>query len=271
MSVHAEQKPWTVPALADAKRQGRRLAMLTAYDAGFARVMDRNGIDLVLVGDSLGMVVQGHESTLPVTVADIAYHTAAVARVLTRALLLADLPFQSDATPGRALDASVALLRAGAQMVKLEGAGPKLEVIRFLSEREIPVCAHLGLTPQSVLRLGGFSVQGREEVAAHRLRDDARAVAEAGADLLVLECVPSALAEQITKDLAIPTIGIGAGPSCDGQILVLHDMLGIASGHRRPRFVKNFLEGRDSIEGAIRAYAEAVRDGSFPAPEHGYQ
>jgi 3-methyl-2-oxobutanoate hydroxymethyltransferase len=164
------------------------------------------------------------------------------------------------------------MLSAGhASMVKLEGAGYVLEVIRFLSEREIPVCAHRGLTPQSVLRLGGFAVQGREEAAANRLREDARAVAEAGADLLVLECVPSALAAQITTDIAIPTIGIGAGPACDGQILVLHDMLGIASGHRRPRFVKNFLEGRDSIDGAVRAYVEAVRDGSFPAPEHGYQ
>jgi 3-methyl-2-oxobutanoate hydroxymethyltransferase len=164
------------------------------------------------------------------------------------------------------------MLAAGhASMVKLEGAGPLLDSIRFLTERDIPVCAHLGLTPQSVLRLGGYRVQGREQAAADRLRADARAVAEAGADLLVLECVPSALAAKVTAALAIPTIGIGAGPGCDGQILVLHDMLGIASGHRRPRFVKNFLEGRDSIEGAVRAYAEAVRDGSFPAAEHGYQ
>ena len=161
MSVHAHQKAWTVPALAQAKAQGRRLAMLTAYDAGFARVLDRNGIDLVLVGDSLGMVVQGHGSTLPVSVADIAYHTAAVARGLQQALLVADLPFQADATPGRALDASVTLLQAGAQMVKLEGAGTKLEVIGFLAQRDIPVCSHLGLTPQSVLKLGGFKVQGR--------------------------------------------------------------------------------------------------------------
>jgi 3-methyl-2-oxobutanoate hydroxymethyltransferase len=187
-------------------------------------------------------------------------------------LLVADMPFQSYATPERALDAATPMLAAGhASMVKLEGAGPVLEVIRFLSERDIPVCAHLGLTPQSVLRLGGFGVQGREERAAQRLRDDARAAQEAGADLLVLECVPSALAGQVTKDLDIPTIGIGAGPACDGQILVLHDMLGIASGHRRPRFVKNFLAGRDSIEDAVRAYAEEVRAGRFPGPEHGYQ
>ncbi len=270
MSVHAEQKPWTVPALADAKRAGRRMAMLTAYDAGFARVMDSNGIDLVLVGDSLGMVVQGHGSTLPVTVDDIAYHTAAVARVLTRALLLADLPFQADATTARALDASTALLQAGAQMVKLEGAGPKLEVISFLSEREIPVCAHLGLTPQSVLRLGGFKVQGREEQAAERLLADARAVADAGAALLVLECVPTPLARRITAAVDIPTIGIGAGPHCDGQVLVLHDFLGLDSGHRRPRFVKDFLAEAGSVAGAVRAYVQAVRDGSFPDAEHAY-
>lgn len=270
MSVHAEQKAWTVPALAQAKREGRRLAMLTVYDAGFARVMDRNGIDLVLVGDSLGMVVQGHDSTLPVTVADVAYHTAAVARVLTRALLLADLPFQADATPAHALEASTALLQAGAQMVKLEGAGHKLEVIRFLAEREIPVCAHLGLTPQSVLRLGGFKVQGREEQAAERLLADARAVAEAGAALLVLECVPSALARRITEAVDIPTIGIGAGPHCDGQVLVLHDFLGLDSGHRRPRFVKDFLAEGGSVAGAVRAYVQAVHEGSYPDADHAY-
>jgi 3-methyl-2-oxobutanoate hydroxymethyltransferase len=268
----SKRTPLTVPKLRQMKIAGEKIAALTAYDASFARVLDAAGIDLVLVGDSLGMVLQGHASTLPVTVEDIVYHCACVARGMHAPLLVADMPFGSYASPERAFDSAAPMLSAGhASMVKLEGAGYVLEVIRFLSEREIPVCAHLGLTPQSVLRLGGFSVQGREEVAAHRLRDDARAVAEAGADLLVLECVPSALAEQVTKDIGIPTIGIGAGPACDGQILVLHDMLGIASGHRRPRFVKNFLEGRDSIEGAVRAYADAVRDGSFPAPEHGYQ
>jgi len=268
----SKRTPLTVPKLRQMKSAGEKIVALTAYDASFARVLDAAGVDLVLVGDSLGMVLQGHASTLPVTVEDIVYHCACVSRGMHAPLLVADMPFGSYATPERAFDAAVPMLSAGhASMVKLEGAGHVLEVIRFLSGREIPVCAHLGLTPQSVLRLGGFAVQGREEVAAHRLRDDARAVAEAGADLLVLECVPSALAAQITTDIGIPTIGIGAGPSCDGQILVLHDMLGIASGHRRPRFVKNFLEGRDSIEGAVRAYAEAVRDGSFPAPEHGYQ
>ncbi len=270
MSSQADSKPWTVPALAEAKHAGRKLVMLTAYDNSFARVMDANGVDLVLIGDSLGMVVQGHDSTLPVTVADIAYHTTAVARGLQRALLVADLPFQADATPERALEASVALLQAGAEMVKLEGAGPKLDVIRFLAERDIPVCAHLGLTPQSVLKLGGYKVQGRDEAAAAKLRADARAVAEAGASLLVLECVPSTLAAEVTQSLAIPTIGIGAGPDCDGQVLVLHDLLGIDTGHRKPKFVKDFLAGQGSIAGAIRAYADAVRSGAFPDADHSY-
>lgn len=265
-----QDKPWTVPALADAKREGRKLVMLTCYDAGFARTLDASGIDLVLIGDSLGMVVQGHDSTLPVTVEDIAYHTACVKRGLSKALVVADLPFQADATPERALDASTRLLQAGAAMVKLEGAGHKLDVIRFLVDREIPVCAHLGLTPQSVLRLGGYKVQGRDDATAARLREDARAVAEAGAAMLVLECVPSALAARITADLAIPTIGIGAGPACDGQVLVLHDLLGVNSGHRRPRFVKDFLAEGGSIAGAMQAYAEAVRSGTFPDAEHSY-
>ncbi|WOS39082.1 3-methyl-2-oxobutanoate hydroxymethyltransferase [Xanthomonas rydalmerensis] len=270
MSSHADSKPWTVPALAEAKRRQQKLVMLTAYDAGFARAFDANGVDLILIGDSLGMVVQGHDSTLPVTVDDIVYHTAAVARVLQRALLVADLPFQSDATPERALDASTRLLQAGAEMVKLEGAGHKLDVIRFLSERDIPVCSHLGLTPQSVLTFGGYKIQGREEAAAAKLLADAKAVAAAGAALLVLECVPSPLAARITAEIGIPTIGIGAGPDCDGQVLVMHDFLGLDSGHRRPRFVKDFLAEGGSIAGAVSAYADAVRAGTFPDAEHAY-
>jgi len=268
--MNSDRKPWTVPMLAEAREDGRKLAMLTAYDAGFARAMDRAGIDLVLVGDSLGMVVQGRDSTLPVTVEDIAYHTACVARGLSTALLVSDLPFQADASPQRALDAATRFLQAGAAMAKLEGAGHKLEVIRHLSEREVPVCGHLGLTPQSVLRFGGFKVQGRDEGAAARLREDAKAVQDAGASLLVLEGVPSALAQAITADLRIPTIGIGAGPHCDGQVLVLHDLLGLDSGHRRPKFVKDFLAEGGSIEGAFRAYAEAVRAGTFPDAAHSY-
>ena len=259
----------TVPQLRQFKAEARKLVALTAYDASFAAVLDNNGVDLVLVGDSLGMVVQGYASTLPVSVDDVIYHTACVARGLRSALLITDLPFQSDATAERALDVATRALQVGAAMVKLEGAGHKLDTIHFLSERDIPVCAHLGLTPQSVLRLGGYKVQGREAAAAERLCEQARAVVDAGADLLVLECVPSALAARITADIAIPTIGIGAGPDCDGQILVLHDLLGV-SGGRRPRFVKDFLAQGGSIAGAVRAYADAVRGGQFPSAEHGY-
>ncbi|MGH8029896.1 MAG: 3-methyl-2-oxobutanoate hydroxymethyltransferase [Arenimonas sp.] len=268
----ATRAPLTVPALRRMKAAGERIAALTAYDASFARALDAAGIDLILVGDSLGMVVQGHTSTLPVSVDDIVYHTACVARGLHAALLVADMPFQSYATPERALDAATRMLaQGGASMVKLEGAGPLLESIRFLSERDIPVCAHLGLTPQSVLRLGGYRVQGREQAAAERMRADARAVADAGADLLVLECVPSALAAEVTADLAIPTIGIGAGPDCDGQILVLHDMLGLNSGHRRPRFVRDFLADGGSIDKALEAYVRAVKAREFPTAGHGYE
>ena len=245
--------------------------MLTAYDAGFAIALDTAGVDIVLVGDSLGMVVQGKASTLPVSLADMIYHTACVGRGLRSALLVADMPFQSYPTPERALDAAAALLaQGGAAMVKLEGAGHVLDCISFLVERDIPVCAHLGLTPQSVMKLGGYSVQGREEAAGQRLLDDAVAVEAAGAEMLVLECVPSALARRISAAIRIPTIGIGAGPDCDGQVLVLHDLLGLASGHRRPRFVKDFLAEGGSIVGAVQAFAAAVRDGSFPDAEHSY-
>jgi 3-methyl-2-oxobutanoate hydroxymethyltransferase len=261
----------TVPALRQMKVDGKRIVALTAYDAAFAATLDAQGVDAVLVGDSLGMVVQGHDSTLPVSVADIAYHSACVARGLRRALLIADMPFLSYATPARAIECAAELLqRGGAAMVKLEGAGPMLEVIETLARRDVPVCAHLGLTPQSVLKLGGYKVQGRDSEVAARLRRDARAVQEAGAELLVLECVPRLLAAEITRELAIPTIGIGAGADCDGQILVLHDLLGLDTGHRRPRFVKDFLAEGGSIAKAIAAYVAAVRDGSFPAREHGY-
>jgi 3-methyl-2-oxobutanoate hydroxymethyltransferase len=205
-----------------------------------------------------------------VTGDDFVYHVSCVARGRARTFLVADLPFQADASAERALDASVRCLQAGAAMVKLEGAGHKLDIIRFLSEREIPVCAHLGLTPQSVLRLGGYKVQGREAEAAERLLADASAVVAAGADLLVLECVPADLAARITAAVSVPTIGIGAGPHCDGQILVMHDLLGLNSGHRRPRFVKDFLAEGGSVLGAFQAYAQAVRDGTFPTSEHGY-
>ena len=265
-----QRLPVTVPELRRLKTAGTPIVAMTAYDAGFAAVLDSQGVDVVLVGDSLGMVVQGEASTLPVTVDEIVYHCRAVSRGLTGALLMADMPFGADATPERAFDAGLRMLKEGAAaMVKIEGAGVKLETIRFLVEREIPVCAHLGLTPQSVHRLGGYKVQGREAAAAEQLLRDAHAVEAAGASALVLECVPSALAATITREIGIPTIGIGAGVDCDGQVLVLHDLLGV-SGGRRPRFVKDFLAEGGSVRGAVRAYAEAVRSRSFPAPEHAY-
>lgn len=263
--------PITVPVLRQMKQRGERIAALTAYDASFARAMDHAGIDAVLVGDSLGMVVQGGANTVSVSLDDMVYHSRCVAKGLRSALLIADMPFQTYASPERALVAATALLAEGlASMVKLEGAGFVLDAIAYLSERDIPVCAHLGLTPQSVLKLGGFKVQGRDADAAKALLAQARAVEAAGAQLLVLECVPSTLAAEITRAAGIPTIGIGAGPDCDGQILVCHDALGINSGHRRPRFVKDFLKGRDSVEAAFRAYVEEVKSRAFPAPEHGY-
>jgi len=262
--------PLSVPGLRKLKAQGQRIVCMTAYDASFAQVMDAAGIDVVLVGDSLGMVVQGHASTLPVTVDQMVYHSAAVARGLRRAVLMADMPFQSYATPQRALETAARLqAEGGAALVKLEGAGHVLDSIAFLTARDIPVCAHLGLTPQSVQKLGGYRVQGREAESAVRLREDARRVAEAGADLLVLECVPAALAAEISAELVIPTIGIGAGVRCDGQVLVMHDLLGVTSG-KRPRFVKDFLAGAGTVEAAFLAYAEAVRLGSFPADEHSF-
>ena len=262
----------TVPKLRAMKIAGEKIVAITAYDTSFARAVDAAGLDVVLVGDSLGMVMQGKSSTLPVTVNDIVYHTACVARGLRTALLIADMPFQSFATPERALDAATLLVaQGGASMVKLEGAGFVLDSISFLSERDIPVCAHLGLTPQSVMKLGGYRVQGRDEDAAEKMLADAKAVEAAGADCLVLECVPTGVAEEISRSIKIPTIGIGAGPHCDGQILVLHDMLGMNSGHRRPRFVKDFMAEAGSIQGAFEAYAKAVRESTFPAAEHSYE
>jgi len=262
--------PVTLPELREMKRRGEKIVVVTAYDASFAATADAAAIDVVLVGDSLGNVVQGHANTLPVTVDQMVYHTACAARGIERAWLIADMPFLA------ARDASTALANArrlmgegGAAMVKIEGSGWASEVIRALSERDVPVCAHLGLTPQSVHKLGGYRVQGREEAAAAQLRSAAREVQDAGAALLVLECVPASLAAEITRDLKIPTIGIGAGVDCDGQVLVMYDLIGLTRG-RRPRFVKNFLSGNDSIEAALTAYARAVRAREFPAPEHTY-
>jgi 3-methyl-2-oxobutanoate hydroxymethyltransferase len=260
----------TVPQMHAMKAKGEKIVMLTAYDASFAAQCDAAGVDAVLVGDSLGMVVQGRDSTLPVSVDEMVYHTAAVARGVASALLIADMPFMSFRDANTALHSAGRLLaEGGAAMVKLEGAGYVLDVIAALARHAVPVCAHLGLTPQSVHKFGGYRVQGKGKDAAAQLLADAHAVADAGADLLVLECVPAKLAERITVELSIPTIGIGAGADCDGQVLVLYDMLGITPG-KRPRFSKDFLVGRDSVGEAIRAYAQAVRGGSFPAAEHAF-
>jgi 3-methyl-2-oxobutanoate hydroxymethyltransferase len=262
--------PVSVPALRQRKRDGEKIVALTCYDASFAAALEHAGIDVALVGDSLGMVVQGRSSTLGVTLDAIAYHCEAVAKRLEATLLVADMPFMTYRDVSTALATATRLMaEGGAAMVKLEGSGWVLDVIDALARRDVPVCAHLGLTPQSVHRFGGYRVQGRTAEDAERLLADAHRVADAGADLLVLECVPAGLAAQITRELAIPTIGIGAGVECDGQVLVLYDMLGITPG-RRPRFTKDFLAGRDSIAAAIGAYRDAVRGREFPAAEHTY-
>lgn len=257
----------TIPSLFELRQRNEKITMLTCYDASFASMMDRCGVEILLIGDSLGMVCQGHNSTLPVSIADMVYHTASVARGNQHALLLADMPFASYATPEQAYANAAQLIQAGAHMVKLEGGQWLLETVKFLTERSIPVCAHLGLTPQSVHQLGGYKVQGKTDAAAELLKTEALALQAAGASLLVLEAIPSALAKQVTEALNIPTIGIGAGPDCSGQVLVMHDMLGVFPG-KKARFVKNFMEGQSSIEQAILAFVREVKEVSFPAPEH---
>jgi 3-methyl-2-oxobutanoate hydroxymethyltransferase len=270
MYANPKSAPMTVPRLHEMKSQGEKIVVLTAYDASFAAQADAAGVDVLLVGDSLGMVVQGHSSTLPVSIDEMVYHSAAVARGNSRALLVADLPFMSFRDAETALRSSAQLMaKGGAAMVKLEGADYVCGIIDALSRRCVPVCAHLGLTPQSVHKLGGYRVQGKGKAAGDQLLADAKAVADAGADLLVLEAVPAALAKRITSEVSIPTIGIGAGVDCDGQVLVIYDMLGITPG-KRPRFSKDFLAGNNSIGDAIRAYATAVRNKSFPAAEHSF-
>jgi len=266
------RKPVTLPALRAMQSRGEPIAMLTAYDATFARLADEAGLDCLLVGDSLGMVLQGHASTLPVTLQDIAYHTACVARGSPHAWLIADLPFGSyQQSVAQAIDSSAALMKAGAQMVKIEGGGWTVEAVHALVQRGIPVCGHLGLTPQSVHALGGYRIQGKDDHGAAALKRQARELAEAGAAMLVLELMPSAVAAEIQAELPqLMTIGIGAGPSTAGQVLVLHDMLGATRG-KLPRFVRNFMEGTGSIEGALRAFVSAVKDRTFPDPAvHGY-
>ncbi len=262
-------KAVTIPALTALRNTGEKITMLTCYDASFAALMDRCGVEVLLIGDSLGMVCQGHDSTLPVTIADIAYHTACVARGNRTALVVADMPFGSYATPETAFANAVILMQAGAQMVKIEGGAWLTDTVRFLTERAIPVCAHLGLTPQSVHQLGGYKVQGKTQAGADLLRADAFALQAAGAQLLVLEAIPAALGQDVTDRLTIPTIGIGAGVDCSGQVLVMHDMLGTFPGHKA-RFVKNFMDGQTSIDAAVRAYVAAVKDKTFPAVEHSF-
>jgi 3-methyl-2-oxobutanoate hydroxymethyltransferase len=260
--------PVNVSTLREMKANGEPIAALTAYDASFAQLVDIAGTDLVLVGDSLGMVVQGHDTTVPVTVDDVVYHTRLVRRGLRRAFLVADLPFMSYATPEQALDNAVRLMQeGGAMMVKLEGGSGQGDVVKCLTRHDIPVCAHLGLKPQSVHKIGGFKVQGRDRDAADKMVEDAVALQNAGADIVLLECVPNEVGKRITESLDVPVIGIGAGPSVDGQILVLYDILDITLG-RTPRFVQNFMAGRDSPLAAIEAYVAAVKDRSYPAKEH---
>ena len=260
----------TIKALQKLRDDATKIAMLTCYDASFAAMLDAAGLDSLLVGDSLGMVLQGHDTTLPVTLAHMAYHTQCVARGSRRAFLIADMPFGSyQETPQQAFRNAAELMAAGAQMVKVEGGAEFAETVRFLTGRGIPVCAHLGLTPQSVHQFGGYRVQGKGEDAEQKLLEDAVELEAAGAGLLVLEAIPAKLGEQVTERLRIPTIGIGAGPGCSGQVLVLHDMLDVFPG-KKARFVRNFMKGASSIADAAERYVRAVRDGSFPSQEHSF-
>jgi 3-methyl-2-oxobutanoate hydroxymethyltransferase len=267
----ATRKPVTLHRLREMYAQGEKITMLTCYDATFAHVLDRAGVDVLLVGDSLGTVLQGLAITLPVSIDDMVYHTSCVARGNRSAWIIADLPFGSyQETAELTLRHAVRLMQAGAQMVKLEGGGWTAPIVRFLVERDIPVCAHLGFTPQSVHALGGYRVQGRTESDAERLRRQAEELAGAGAAMLVLEMVPAGLARDLTQELSIPVIGIGAGVACSGQVLVLHDMLGVTRSNP-PRFVRNFLEPGDGIEGAVRRYILDVKEGRFPVDaQHGF-
>ncbi|MGE5624763.1 MAG: 3-methyl-2-oxobutanoate hydroxymethyltransferase [Bacillota bacterium] len=269
--VTSDAKPVTLTTLARMKSEGEKIASLTAYDASFAALLDGAGVDMVLVGDSMGNVIQGHATTVPVTVDDIVYHTRNVARGLKRAFLIADMPFLSYPTPEIALaNAGRMMQEAGAKMVKLEGSGRQADIVRYLADNGVPVCAHLGLRPQSVHKLGGFSVQGRGAAAAKQMIKDAQLLEQAGADLILLELVPSALAARITAKVKVPVIGIGAGPKVDGQILVLYDMLDITPG-KRPKFVRNFMTGAKSHHDAVTAFVKAVKSGEYPGAEHSFE
>jgi 3-methyl-2-oxobutanoate hydroxymethyltransferase len=260
----------TLSTLQAMHSKGEKIAMLTCYDATFAQVLESAGVDVLLVGDSLGMVLQGHNSTLPVTLDDMAYHTACVARGVKQTFIIADLPFGTfQINPEKTFEHAARLMAAGANMVKLEGGEVMAETIAFLTLRGIPVCAHIGLTPQSVHQLGGYRVQGKDDRAAQRLLQDAHAIEQAGAGMVVLEAIPALLAAEITANLSIPTIGIGAGADCSGQVLVLHDMLDIYPG-KKARFVKNYMLGASSIADAVSRYVAEVKASTFPSAEHSF-
>ena len=265
---YSTRPPVNVGTLARMRAEGEKIACLTAYDASFAALTDEASVDVVLVGDSLGMVIQGHGTTVPVTMADVIYHCKAVSRGLYRPFLMADMPFMTYASREQALDNAVRLMQeGGAKMVKLEGGAGQVEIVEFLSGHDIPVCAHLGLKPQSVHKVGGFRVQGRDEAAAQQMIRDAKALEGAGADIVLLECIPASLGKQLTEELQVPVIGIGAGPDTNGQILVLYDVLDITVG-RKPRFSRNFVPGTNSPLEAIKAYVDAVKSRAYPGPEH---
>ena len=263
------EKPITISKLLAMRTEGEKITMLTAYDSTMSALLNRSGVETILIGDSLGNVIQGHSSTTPVTVEQVAYHTECVARANTHAFIIADLPFASYGDPVQALDSAAELMRAGADMVKLEGGDWQVDIIQYLVERSVPVCAHLGLLPQSVHILGGYKVQGKSKDAASLMLEQAITCEQAGAQMIVLEAIPSSLGKLITESLSIPTIGIGAGANCSGQVLVLQDMLGISPG-KPPKFVKNFMDGHASIEAAVKAYVREVKSGKFPGSEHGF-
>ena len=267
----AARKAVTLRDLKARKASGERIVMLTCYDASFAQLCDDCGVDILLIGDSLGMVLQGHASTLPVTMDQIVYHTECVARPKPRAWIVADMPFGSyQESPSQAYANATRLMAAGAQMVKIEGGAWLAPTVEFLTQRGIPVCAHLGLTPQSVHALGGYRVQGRDDAAAAQLIADAKLLQASGADMVLVELIPTPLGKQLTESLSVPTIGIGAGPHTTGQVLVLHDILDVTPG-KKARFAKNYLAAAGSIRGAVSAYVSEVRSGAYPGPEHGFE
>lgn len=260
----------TLSTLQKMAQEGSKIAMLTCYDASFAAVLEEAGVDSLLIGDSLGNVLQGHESTLPVTLRDIIYHTECVARGSKRAFIVGDMPFGTfQVSPEETLRNAAGIMAAGAHMVKIEGGRPMLDTIEFLTDRGIPVCGHLGLTPQSVHQIGGYKVQGRGDTGGQRLLREAKQLEQAGAGMLVLEAIPAPLAHEVTAAITIPTIGIGAGVDCSGQVLVLHDMLDIYPG-RKAKFVKNYMRPAGSIQGAVELYVKEVKSKSFPGPEHSF-